>query len=95
MIHDIQDQGQTTAERRVLAVVAGEKSRAQEVAVCFAQHGDRVNAVWYPDTRHLLEAGRGQHYEAIILFTAMQEEQGNAEEAEVRSAMLDTPLYRL
>ena len=95
MIHDIQGLGEAAAERRVLAVVAGEKSRAQEVATCFAQQGDRVDAVWYPDTRQLLAAGRERRYEAIILFATLQKEAGDAEEAELRSAMQDTPLYRL
>ena len=95
MIHDIQGQGERAEERRILAVIAGEKSRAQEVAACFAEQGDRVKAVWYPDTRHLLDEGKAVEYEAVILFAPEDEAAGDAEEAEVRRAMRHTPLYRL
>lgn len=95
MIHDIQGQGEAGTDSRVLAVVAGEKARAHEVAACFAQQGDRVNAVWYPDTRHLIEADVKLDYEAVILFAAPNEAEGDVEEAAVRGALRGTPLYRL
>lgn len=95
MIHDIQGHGEAAIDRRVLAVVAGEKARAHEVAACFAQQGDRVKAVWYPDTRHLIEADAKQDFEAVILFAASDEAEGDVEEAAVRVALRGTPLYRL
>lgn len=95
MIHDIQGQGEATSGRRLLAVVAGQRERASEVAACFAQQGDRVRAVWYPDTRHLIEADTKQRFEAVILFAPADDAAGDAEEAAVRGAMRGTPLYRL
>ena len=95
MIHDIQGQGEAGTDRRVLAVVAGQRERAQEVAACFAQQGDRVKAVWYSDTRHLLDERAGFDYEAVILFAPDDIAKGDAEEAAVRGALRGTPLYRL
>ena len=96
MIYDIQNQGGTENERgRTLAVVAGQPERAQEVAACFAQQGDRVKALWFPDTKHLIEAGRSDPLEAVILFVSSDDAVGDAEEAEVRGAFRETPLYRL
>lgn len=95
MIHDIQQQGEASVDRRVLAVVAGEKARAQEVAACFALQGDRVKAVWYPDTRHLLNEQRPRDYEAVILFAPEDPAEGDADEAAVRGAFRGTPFYRL
>lgn len=95
MIHDIQDQGQAAVSRRVLAVVAGQRERAHEVAACFAQQGDRVSAVWYPDTRHFLSENQPLDYEAVILFSPEDPALGDADEAAVRGALRGTPLYRL
>ena len=95
MIHDIQGQGAAASGGRVLAVVAGQKERAHEVAACFALQGDRVKAVWYPDTRHLLSEQRLRDYEAVILFAADDPAEGDADEAAVRGAFRGTPFYRL
>ena len=95
MIHDIQNQGGAAAEKRTLAVVAGLRECAHEVAACFAQQGDRVKAVWYPDTKRLIEAELSARFEAVILFVSSDDAVGDAEEAEVRGAFRETPLYRL
>lgn len=95
MIHDIQGQGEATAAKRVLAVVAGRKESANEVAACFARQGDRVEALWFPDTSHLLEAEDKPRFEAVILFAAADEPSGDAAEAAVRGVMRGIPIYRL
>ena len=95
MIYDIQNQGGAVEGGRTLAVVAGRPERAQEVASCFAEQGDRVKALWYPDTKQLIEAERNAPLEAVILFVTSDDAVGDAEEAEVRGVFRETPLYRL
>lgn len=98
MIHDIQEHGETVTGTapRVLAVVSGQKAKAQEVAACFARQGDAVRAMWYPDADRLLAAKkRKPQWEAVILFAAKDPVAGDREEAAVRLAFQDTPLYRL
>lgn len=91
MIQNLQIEGGAAMGRRVLAVVAGERSRAQEVAECFAAQGDEVKALWFPDTRRLLEAGARLSYDAVILFSSVDEQEEHA----VRNALRGAPLYRL
>lgn len=95
MIHQVEDQMNMATGRRLLAVVAGDKFRAQEVAACFAEQGDRVKAIWYPDTRQLLQSDLTSRFEAVILFGPEDEALADAEEAEVRGVLRHTPLYRL
>jgi len=95
MIYDIHSHSATGGTKRVLAVVAEQAKWADEVAAQFAAEGDEVEAVWYPDSRRLIDEGRMQGFEAVILFAARDEVSGDADELALRHAMASTPLYRI
>ena len=95
MIDDIQNQGGAGEKGRMLAVIAGQAARADEVAACFARQGDRVKAVWYANTRQFIEAEQRPRFEAVILFGSPDPAADDVQEAAVRGVTLGTPLYRI
>jgi hypothetical protein len=95
MIYDIQNQGEASAAGRVLAVVAGQRERANEVAACFQRQGERVKSVWYSSVRELVATEQKPSFEAVILFASPDAAAAEVEEAALRGAMGVTPFYRL
>jgi hypothetical protein len=81
--------------RRVLAVIAEHEEQATEIAAQFAKQGEVVETVWYPDSRRLLAETGTPRFEAVILFSLIDEATTDADEAAVRSAFAGTPLYRV
>ncbi len=81
--------------RRVLAVVAEQAGRAGEMSAQFAKQGEEVDAVWYASSERLLaETGRPR-FEAVILFPSEDRAATDADESALRSALADTPIYRV
>ncbi|MDF3058652.1 MAG: hypothetical protein K0R17_2867 [Rariglobus sp.] len=95
IICDIKDQAGDGGLRRVLAVIAGREEQAAEIAAQFAKQGEVVEAVWYSDSRQLLAENETRRFEAVILFQSGDEAATDADESALRSAMTDTPLYRV
>ncbi len=58
------------AAERLLAVVAREHRRADEVAASFAEVGDRVRTEWFASPEELLARPSPGGYEAVIFYPA-------------------------
>jgi hypothetical protein len=95
MIHDIQGNGEAGGSVRVLAVVAGRRERAREVAAQFAALGENIETLWYADSRELLGQAARPRFEAVILFPTRDEAVTDADEASLRDGLTDTPLFRV
>ena len=96
MIHDIHGNGEAGgAAVRVLAVVAGRRERAREVAAQFAAMGESIETLWYADSRELLTQASRPRFEAVILFPTRDESRTDADEADLRDGLTDTPLFRV
>lgn len=92
MIQVSDEQGRCggAAKRRVLAVVARDEARADQMARCFAAAGDEVEAVWYSDLGQLREkaAERRREFEAVVWFGSESEAEAEA----LREWLGGTPL---
>ena len=95
MIHDIQGNGEAGGSVRVLAVVAGRRERAREVAAQFAAVGENIETFWYADSHELLTQSARPRFEAVILFPARDETKTDADEADLRDGLTNTPLFRV
>ena len=95
MIHDVHTPNEGGDLRRVLAVIAERAEQAAEIAAQFAQQGEIVEAVWYPDSRQLLAEKGIPRFKAVILFASGDEAVTDTDEAALRLALTDTPLYRV
>lgn len=92
-----EDHPQKTADEdfhRVLAVIAEHAEQAEQIAAQFAEQGELVEAVWYPDSRRLLAEKETSRFQAVILFPTT-DGAADANELAVRNALVGMPLYRV
>ncbi|MBC8040296.1 MAG: hypothetical protein H7Y06_07125 [Opitutaceae bacterium] len=92
---DIHAESQSGAAHKVFAVVSVNSEKAQDVATQFAAQGYSVQTIWYENSRQLLTQAHHPDFAAVILFPWQSEADTDSEEAELREAMLDTPLFRV
>ncbi len=92
---DIHAESQSDTTPKVFAVVSDNAAKASDVTSQFAAQGYAVETVWYPNSRHLLTHKDHPNFSAVILFPWQSEEATDSEEAELREAMTDTPLFRV
>lgn len=81
------------AAERLLAVVAREHRRADEVAASFAEAGDRVKTDWFASPEELLARPSPGGYEAVIFYAA-GDDAADVEER-LRLALGGTAFFRV
>jgi hypothetical protein len=86
---------QPETARKVFAVVSDNSKKASDVTSQFAAQGYAVETVWYANSRQLLTQSGHPDFAAVILFPKKSEAATDSEEAELREAMVDTPLFRV
>lgn len=92
---DIHAEPKSGTSHKVFAVVSGNSDKARDVATQFAAQGYSVETIWYANSRQLLTQEHHPDFAAVILFPWQTEADTDSEEAELREAMLDTPLFRV
>ncbi|HSI08147.1 MAG: hypothetical protein ACAH89_13075 [Rariglobus sp.] len=92
---DTHAESQPGTLRKVFAVVSGSAEKARDVATQFATQGYVVETVWYATSRQLLTQAGHPDFAGVILFPNQSESATDSEEAELREAMADTPLFRV
>ena len=95
MINDIFSGGAETETHRMLAVVGGRAERSREVIAQFEALGEVVEARWFETAGALLSQSERPRFEAVILFPECDDAATDADEANLRGALTDTPLYRV
>lgn len=95
LIMDIHAEPQSGAAHKVFAVVSANSEKARDVASQFAAQGYSVETIWYANSRQLLTQDHHPDFAAVILFPWKSEADTDSEEAELRQAMIDTPLFRV
>lgn len=83
------------AGERLLAVVAREHRRADEVTASFAEVGDTVRTEWFASAEELLARPLPGGYEAVILYAAGDDQNVTETEDRLRVALGGTAFFRV
>lgn len=80
---------------RHLAVVCDDHRRVDEVAACFAQVGDTVQAEWFASSEELLARSPGSVFEAVIFYEGQAGMQAEAVEQQLRAALAGASFFHV